>query len=365
MGKREWPRLYCKTSTAKINFWEIWTLKNKIYTKWGQIDGDSITNAVGVEGKNIGRSNETTPAEQAVKEAKSKWEKKKKRKYFETLKDAETKLNIKPMLAKKLDDKRIAKLTFPVDCQPKLDGVRCMAYNLPGGNVRLMSRGGEDYSLPHIQTALKGKIPKGYCLDGELYAHGVALQTIRHLVETYSDDSLQVELHVYDFTKIPADKSTWNDRHENQLSWFDKHHKTKYIQYVTTQTAKNSTEIKKYHDMWVEEGYEGLILRTHTGVYKLAGRSGDLLKLKAFEDKEFEVIGFKKGRDGYPVFICLQEDGEEVEAKPKGNAEARTQLMKIAKTKIGQLLTVRYCGRTLDNIPLFPVGISFRPAKDL
>ena len=365
MGKQEWPKLYCKTSGGKINFWKIWTLKNKIYTNWGQIDGDSVTNAVEVEGKNIGRSNETSPAEQAIKEAQSKWEKKKKRKYFETLKDAETKLNIKPMLAKKLDDKRMAKLTFPVDCQPKLDGVRCMAYNVPGGKVRLMSRGGEDYNLPHIQKALKGKIPRGMCLDGELYAHGVALQTIRHLVETYSDESLEVSLYVYDYTKIPATNATWRERHQARCVWFDQNEYVGGVQKVPTITIDDADTVKELHDMWVEQGYEGLILRTHQGPYKLAGRSGDLLKLKAFEDKEFKVIGFKQGRDKHPVFVCLQEDGEEVECKPKGNAAARLQMMINAKDYIGQLLTVRFCGRTLDNIPLFPVGISFRPAKDM
>ena len=363
MGKREWPKLYCKTSGGKLNFWKIWTLKNKIYTNWGQIDGDSVTNAVEVEGKNIGRANETSPAEQAVKEAQSKWEKKKKRKYFETLKDAETKLNIKPMLAKKLDDKRMAKLTFPVMAQPKLDGVRCMAYNLPNGQVRLMSRGGEDYDIPHIQMKLKGKIPKGMCLDGELYAHGVALQTIRHLVETYTIDSLVLGLHCYDYTALPPTDAPFSERCKDLGKLLSLGIQSVHM--VTTLKLKDPEQIKAFHDNWVNVGYEGIIIRNPAGKYKLVGRSNDLLKLKAFEDKEFKVIGFKKGRDGFPVFVCLQEDGEEFEAKPKGDTEARLQLMRIAKTKIGQLLTVRYCGRTLDNIPLFPVGISFRPAKDM
>lgn len=74
------PILYKKTSTGKIQQWTISVFENVIRTEYGQVGGKLQVATDEVEyGKNIGRSNETTPHEQAKTEAKSAWEKKLKR----------------------------------------------------------------------------------------------------------------------------------------------------------------------------------------------------------------------------------------------------------------------------------------------
>ena len=68
--------LYKKTSTGAIEEWNISTDNNKIITRWGQMGGkiQEVTDVIS-EGKNLGRSNETTNVGQAEAEAQAKWEK--------------------------------------------------------------------------------------------------------------------------------------------------------------------------------------------------------------------------------------------------------------------------------------------------
>jgi DNA ligase 1 len=365
METKRWPVLYTKTSGGKTNFWEIWTEDNVVHTKWGAVDGKFVTDSYEAKGKNIGRTNETTPTEQAQLEAQSKFEKKKRVKYFETIAQATRVVNIKPMLAHTLTEKRQEKLEFPVTCQPKLNGVRCFAYNLPDGSVRLMSRGGKDYTVPHVQDELKGRIPDGVALDGELYAHGVNLQTIRHYIQTYSSDSLAIGLHCYDYTQIPPNDNQWLVRHISLKKWFADNPGLTHVVEVDSWRANDLLEIKSHHDAWVSSGYEGLIVRLNHGTYRLGARSTELLKLKEFQDSEFKVVGYKVGKDGVPTFRCLQEEGLEFEARPVGTMEERAVLMQEADSKIGQLLTVRFFERSGDNIPIFPVGVSFRTEEDM
>ena len=358
-------KLYTKTSKGKINFWEIWTKGSTVHTCWGDIAGKPITDSYEAKGKNIGKANETSPAEQAVLEAQSKIDAKLRVKYFDSIKKAKTKLNIKPMLAYSLDAKRAEKLEWPVTVQPKLNGVRCLAYELPDGSVRLMSRGGKDYNLPHIQYALKGKIPKGFALDGEIYDHGVSLQTIRHRMATHCVETVLLKLHCYDYTEIPPNGMIWEDREDGLEAFFSKNRKITEAVLVRGWHCENIEDVHKVHEKYVKDGYEGLILRTHGGLYKLGARSKDLLKLKSFKDAEFRVVGWKRGKDDVPTFRCIQEEGLEFEARPVGTREERAVLMEKADEMIGQLLTVKYQDRSDDNIPIFPVGISFRPPEDL
>ena len=131
MSKKEFPSLYGKSSTGKIKLWKIRaeTYKGKaaVITEYGYEDGEMQYTLVEVnEGKSIGRSNETTPFEQACLEAESKWNKKKDKKYVEKRKDLDKDLGVLPMLAHPFK-KRGHDIEWPAFIQPKLNGVRCLA----------------------------------------------------------------------------------------------------------------------------------------------------------------------------------------------------------------------------------------------
>ncbi len=365
MSKR-WPDLFVKTAAGTINFWQIWTEGPMVHTRWGAMGTDKpLTDSYEAVGKNLFRSNETTPEQQAELEAQAKFDKQLRLKYLPTIEEATSNLNIKPMRAYSLDEKRQKKLKWPITVQPKYNGVRCMAYNLPDGTVRLMSRGGKDYTLPHVQSVLQGRIPAGWCLDGELYVHRTSLQTIRHYIETPTDHTLKVKLFCYDMTPLPTTDLPWQARHAQLRQWFLKNGDNGVAVMSVSADASSMDDIERLHTFWVEDGFEGVMLRTQEGVYKLAAKSTELLKYKKFQDAEFEVVKWSVGKDGVIVFGCIQEDGKLFEVRPMGNEEERAQLLKLADDCVGKKLTVKFQERSNDNIPIFPVGVAFRPDKDM
>jgi DNA ligase-1 len=69
-------RLYAKSSTGKIKIWEIEAVLDTMIIRSGYEDGKVMEQRKVIEGKNIGRANETTPAKQCELECQSKWQKK-------------------------------------------------------------------------------------------------------------------------------------------------------------------------------------------------------------------------------------------------------------------------------------------------
>ena len=77
------PTIYKKTKTGKIQEWTIEVKGSQYRTISGQTDGEKITNNWSdCDIKNAGRSNATTPEEQAIKEAEAKRKKKLESGYF-------------------------------------------------------------------------------------------------------------------------------------------------------------------------------------------------------------------------------------------------------------------------------------------
>ena len=93
--------LYKKDSKGNLRQWSVRTKGDSLIEEYGLVDGNLVTTMKTCKGKNIGRSNETTPEEQAVKEAEAKFDKKLKTGYFEDIEEAKKSRVLKPMLAKK------------------------------------------------------------------------------------------------------------------------------------------------------------------------------------------------------------------------------------------------------------------------
>ena len=123
-------------------------------------------------------------------------------------------------------------------------------------------------------------------------------------------------------------------------------------------------ELEETHKTYVEEGYEGLIIRSQDGKYEPDHRSSSLLKLKSFKDDEFEIVDFKEGKGNDKntvIFTCkTNEDSKFFEVRPRGTREERRKMFENGKSYIGKSLTVKYFELTDDGIPRFPVGIAVR-----
>lgn len=280
------------------------------------------------------------------------------------------------MLAEKWKDHK-DKIEYPVIVQPKLDGVRCTAFKDSTGKIRLMSRGGEYYQVPHIEKILEEYYNSNQNLvyfDGEIYKHGIPQQTISGAVRTEVDNNLfgdakqeWLEYHIYDV--IPMDynlKQLNRELLRTQIfRWFKKEDKLDNIKFVGSMIANSEEEVIALHDNYVDQGYEGAMVRDQEAEYLWSFRDKRLLKLKAFEDAEFEIIGYEidphKSIGESFVFILKNDINDRTfKARPTGSNEMKEEWFKLMNHEgsvhygglVGKNATVKFKGRSVDGIPV-------------
>jgi DNA ligase-1 len=359
-----YPTLYKQSNTDKTNQWQIEVKDNCYRTISGYVGmKQTTTEWTCCEGKNIGKSNETTPNEQAIAEAEAIFRKRKEKGYTEDIKKSSTKTFFEPMLAKNWEDEK-HKIKYPIHSQPKLDGIRCIA-KADG----LWSRTGKPIiSAPHVYEALQ-PIFSTYpdlVLDGELYADKFAndfnaICSIVKKTKPTNDDlhisKESIQYHVYD---VYMEKAPFTERYKflGQLPL----NQFKEIVRVSTYTLHNENQVQEQFSMYVEQGYEGQILRLN-GHYENK-RSKSLLKHKEFIDEEYTIldveegIGNKAGMVG--AFVFKNKDGKTFKASPKFNWDDCKQMWLNKNELIGKPATVKYFNLTPDLIPRFPYVIAIR-----
>lgn len=355
------PTLYARDAKGKIIQWTIWTDGGLVYTEHGLVSGEKQESHYECEPKNVGRVNETTAPQQADKEAQAKWDKQRKKKYFLSPEEALGAENTRPMLALKFEDHK-HKLQYPVIVQPKLDGVRCMAFK-ENGTVVLRSRGNEVFDIKHISDALAPFTTEGMILDGEVYVHGRSLQQITSLVKRPQEASKELQYWVYDMPGPHGNES----RDALKTGLFGDLYIPgglcpDVVVNVVSDVAVDELEVKQHHDLYVSQGFEGAIVRSRTGLYRFGHRSADLLKVKVFDDGEFEILGWKMGKGAFenvPIVECKAPGGT-FDVAPRGSMEVRAELAARLPALIGAKMTVRHFGWTDDKLPRFPVGICVR-----
>ena len=224
-------------------------------------------------GKNIGRSNETTPLAQCISETRRKWTDKKEKEAYTETKPADCGEGygdisggwcdaddggddgdddaaaagsgpFLPMLAQTFNpadaivtgaagaagaSKKKKVITFPCFVQPKLDGLRCVSYatrSADGGNdagptVALQSRTGAFFTgLPHIAAALRPYLSQhpSVVIDGELYTDQMPFEELAGLIKkkkiTESDVERlkKVKYHVYDIYDRAQSNMPYSER---------------------------------------------------------------------------------------------------------------------------------------------------------
>lgn len=360
------PTIYKKTKTGKVQEWTIEVKGNQYRTISGQTDGEKITNEwTDCDVKNAGRSNATTPEEQAIKEAEAKRKKKLESGYFESIKDINKTQYFEPMLAQKYEDHEF---NYPVFSQPKLDGIRCIVTK-----DGMFSRNGKKIiSAPHIRQNLDlfFKDYPNAILDGELYCDKFAndFNKICSLVKRTkpTDEELEesadsIQYWVYDAPRIGIlDQSDSFYRRYELVS--EALVKRKYISIVVVTTLKvsNEQELTQAYEMYMEQGYEGQMIRLDR-TYENK-RSKHLLKRKEFMDEEFEIKqvvegeGNRKGTAGYMVFE--NKHGRIFKSNIKGDFAYLTQLLKDKNKLVGKKATIKFFNYTPDDVPRFPYVIA-------
>jgi len=314
-------------------------------------------------GKNLGKANATTPFQQAESEAQSAWQKQLDKGYVE---DPSGESNV--LLPMKAQDftKSGHRIIYPAYGQPKMNGVRCLAKRTLEG-IEFTSRGGKSYNdcLQHLVDPLMQVMAPGQVFDGEIYIPDTSLQQIVRLVKKYRPgDSEALQYWIYDM----VNQQPYKDRLLYLRGLFEvAAHRgvadLPGLRIVDTIIIDTPDEVVHCHDRWVEDGFEGAIVRNADGKYEVNQRTHNLQKYKSFQDKEVEIIGGKSGEgleDGCVVFVVKDEFGNEFTSRPKGTREVRKQWLDDIDQLIGKQLTIRYFELSEDGVPQQNRGIAIR-----
>lgn len=350
-------RIYKKDSSGKIRYLHISHEGHFVVQESGVVGTNNpVINRSACEAKNIGKSNATTPEHQAMLEARSKLDEKRRLGYFYTIEEAQRlggKDFLLPMLAKDFK-KEVKKVTYPCYVQPKLDGMRSLGSEDDG----FMSRTGKAIdTLGHIVLAdLEDAI-----LDGELYAHGISFQENMKLIKKYrAGETEQVKYHVYDMVM----DAPFEERRAilyNLLRNLDNPN----IEIVPTWIVNSKEEIVEFHQRFISQGYEGTMVRHSDEGYAVNKRSSQLLKYKDFIDEVYTVneVWPSESRPEQGVIECVTSKGITFNCGMKFSHAEREDILRNKEEYIGLKAEIRFFEYTDGGLPRFPVCVGFRLDK--
>ena len=205
---------------------------------------------------------------------------------------------MKPMLA---SDAILPKLNFPIGAQPKIDGVRavnnnggCFARSLKPIRNRYTQ---EFFSRPYF-AGLDGEMAAGPETDADLCR-----------VTTSATSSIDgkpfILWWVFDYRLEEFAHESYRERYERLK---DRVHTLQnnptfqpwagHLRVVPMVIVHSLDELLALEEQWLNEGYEGVILRNLDAPYKFGRstpREAGLLRIKRFVDFEFEVTSIEEG----------------------------------------------------------------------
>ena len=399
---KEFPSLYAMAATGKVKKWTIRVVEHapqnvEIQTETGYIDGKKTLHSKTItKGKSLGRANETTPWEQALKDAQSDWNKKKDRQGFQETPptkptdsgaqaQAQPQDTLLPMLAKKYDPAKTRKqidakkpykgIHFPAAIQPKYDGIRAIArVDFNPIRITFFSRTQKEIaSMPHLEEALAKsiekwkKLPKNigrFWLDGEFYHPDIPFSTVNGLLgrknigqDTPDDREMRERIQYWMFDLYVPSQPEMPFRERIALLDTFPWEKAKKGEATSPETgipadatfqkaplreAQDPDAVEPLFEEFLKEGYEGLMLRNWDSPYAVGLRSNDLQKYKPFDDAEFIITDYTEGTGdeaGLVLWVLTvpketnpKSAGKTFTVRPMGTHEERARLFQEATT---------------------------------
>lgn len=378
------PTLYARSVTEAVLIWKIEVVDDAYRTTSGQLDSPNLTTTLWSYGKpkNVGKKNETTAADQALKEAKALYKKKLDEGYWEDISDINKERFFEPMLAQKYYDRKKKirkKLVFPVAVEDKLNGIRSCHFK----RGSFSRKGKEFHNIDHIREVLAPLFEKhpNLFIDGELFNYKLKnlLNRISELVsvnrkpkditpELREESRKIVRLVCYDgygFDSVTKETPFVERRAAltKLLASID------FIDVLQYKLAYTHDEIDAFLKAAESRKEEGVIIRVLNAPYENK-RSKYLLKYKNFEDEEFKVIDILEGEGNWQgcakQIVCeLNEPATTGEttfiSNIDGKQEQMRELLLNKQNYIGQLATVRFQEYSEFGIPLIPfTSLPFR-----
>lgn len=360
------PTLYGKDTKGNIKEWSVYTDGATVTVGHGRLGGKITTKSYEAEAKNVGRSNETTPEEQAELEALAKWTKQLKRGYYHTIEEAQDHEPFTPMKCQDYKDFS-HKVKFPGYAQYKLNGLRSMIND----DGECLSKAGEVYTLPEHWTKIPEFIQEdfGYPLDGEVFAGlGVlSLQVINGAWKKYKAGiTEQLGYYVYD---IPVPDLPFKKRVEflkDLAEMVVQAGLEDLIHVVHSEYIENQEQLDAFYEKALEDKAEGIVYRNEDGMYEFGKRSYDVIKRKPRGNMEVKVTGMTVDKNGDGVLTGVTKDDKIVEFLMRKDSHPTINYRKAnnASKLIDQFVEIEYEELSDAGIPTKPVGVRLREMID-
>ena len=287
----------------------------------------------------------------------------------------------KPMLAKQAD--KVAVSVFDKKdywlASRKLDGIRLLLYK-KDGEILSSSRGGNDYNdateILRNQPEIKQVFDKypDIILDGEYYKHGwhlsklSGLARLKDVSEQQLEDIEQIQYWVYDIIDLTKTAQLrinflMSMAKELNIPIYTGTEVSSPIVILEQAPVTGWTSMKKLHDKYVKDGFEGLVIRDPDALYKPNGRTNSMIKIKEYDSESFKITGWAPGLRGVEdmCFILVTKEGKEFKAKPMGDLYVKQQYVDQMDDIIGKWGDVKFFNYSVpENIPTQPTFVTVR-----
>lgn len=183
-------------------------------------------------------------------------------------------------------------LRFPVVVSEKIDGVRCTVHPELGPVTRSL----KPVRNRFVHQVLSDPFFKG--MDGELVVgeanHPNCMQNTTSGVMSFEG---KPDFKFYVFDHILNPNLPWRHRYADlKLVTHQPAYPERFV-LLEHQEVEEAWEIDQWETSFLEQGFEGLMIRDPNAAYKFGRsttREGFLLKLKRFLDDEAEIVGFEE-----------------------------------------------------------------------
>ena len=373
----ELPTLY-RISKNGIRVWKIGFDGSNLCMSWGTLE--AFQNGTQQESKTpVELRSKQTLLEQATLDANARWKDKQMKEGMRTEPVEHDVFRGNAMLATKWNPQGKQIKEYPVAVMPKLNGIRCLAY--VDDTVTLQTRGCEtihnfdsirqallslNQVVQHIVSHYYPEIDPSCRFDGELYTTDIPFEEINGMARLSTRKHPKEHLMKYNIFDLILTKELSFDNRYTILKLAFSYWSSAIIELVDCYLAKSKDEIVSYHKEFVNQGYEGIIIRRPNSLY-IHGRGTAMYKYKDFEDDEFLVVGASPAtgnQSGAIVWTVKTQNGKTFDVVPKDRTiEQRRQDYLDYKQNpnqfIGQKYRVKYQELSKHGVPVFPSGLGF------
>jgi len=267
-------------------------------------------------------------------------------------------------LAQKFEKKRLDG-KGKVGIEPKLDGIRCFAI-VENGEALLYARSGK--LIINFDRTIGGELAQldDGCYDGELMGEDF-IALMRQAYRKEKVDASNTYLALFDFLPLNEWKTrlphmSCERRYAELKDKILRDTDYQYLKIVPRYIGKTYEEIKDFHDKFVEQGYEGVMIKDLNAPYKF-GRGPEVMKLKVFNDVDLKIKSLLEGSGKYLGklgAIVVDHKGTRVQVGSGFSDDLREIIWNDQDDFVGRVVEIKYQEETPDGSLRFPVFVCFR-----